>query len=98
MDGTRFDGLTRALAGAKTRRGALAAAAAALAAGAGAARQDEAEAINICHLPGMECSNDTQCCSRSCRDGACDCIESGKRCYQLGVACCSKRCRRGKCK
>lgn len=97
MDGTRFDGLTRALAGAKTRRGALAAAMAALAAGAGASRQ-EAEAINICRLPGMECGNDTQCCSRICTDGACACIESGRRCYQLGLACCSKRCRRGRCK
>ena len=96
MDGTRFDGLTRALAGAKSRRGALALLAGA--AVAGTARQEAAEAINFCRLPGVACGSDDVCCSRKCDGGTCACIDAGKRCYQVGIACCSGRCRRGKCK
>ena len=97
MDDQRFDGLTRRLAGTRSRRGALAAlAGAAVLAVKGSAPAEAA--IRFCRLPQMVCNQDRQCCSRSCENGACGCIKRGGTCYQIGLACCSGRCHRGRCR
>ena len=70
MDGQRFDGLARAMAGGAPRRGALRLlAGAALAGVLGAAGAGDAAAG--CFQKGRRCRYDRQCCSGRCREGEC---------------------------
>lgn len=104
MDHERFAALSRQVASASTRRGALRAAFAALGAGllgrvgagpAAAAPGEEA----ICRFPQEPCSKDRQCCAHKCKGGVCGCKKKGKPCVRnFGRSCCSGTCRRGKCK
>lgn len=106
MDQCTFDGLSRRVSAAATRRGALRAVVAvgigALLPGAASASQT----VKGCRVPGQGCDRDVQCCSGQCRDGRCKCLERGKSCLvsvspQLPplpnkAICCSSKCSRGK--
>jgi len=103
MDVERFERLSRAVAGSRSRRAALGAVAAAVAVSMGIAKAPEAEAgipIVSCKIPGERCQGDKACCTGKCGDGICKCAGKGFRCWQPaeGALCCSGRCRSGRCK
>jgi len=102
MDAQGFERLSKQVAQAPTRRRMLGA----LGAGLGAAvlgrqmataESVEDEAFGFCRLPNDTCSDGTQCCSRRCRGGVCDCIRRGRYAF-VGAVCCSGKRRKGKCK
>lgn len=103
MDQERFAALSRKVASATTRRGALFAAVAALGAGVLGRTIADAEASpgeeTICRFPHEPCSRNRQCCAHKCQKGVCGCKKKGKPCVRnFGRSCCSGTCRRGKCK
>lgn len=103
MDPSRFEAITRRVAAAGSRRGALQALAGALAASAlVAVRGEEAEAgipIVNCKPPGKKCDKNKKCCSGRCKRGHCSCAKKGRPCWAPleGALCCSQKCRSGKC-
>lgn len=102
MDAHGFERLSKQVAQAPTRRRMLGA----LGAGLGAAvlgrqvataESVDDEAFGFCRLPGATCGDNTQCCSRRCRDGACACLKRGRYAF-VGAFCCSGKRKKGKCK
>lgn len=108
MDAGRISELSRRVASAATRRQALGVVAATAGAGLlgraapGAAAEVDPAGVPIvnCKAPGFNCRRDTNCCSRKCNRGVCDCAKKGRDCWQPleGGLCCSGRCQKGKCK
>jgi hypothetical protein len=103
MEGTRFAALTRQVAEAGSRRGALQVVAAAVAAVLLTDLRGEEAAAGIpvfgCKEPGKRCDKDKKCCSGHCRKRICSCVKKGGPCQQQfeGALCCSQRCHSGKC-
>ena len=102
MDAQGFERLSKQVAAAPNRRRMLGV----LGAGLGmavlgrqvvAADDVEDEAFGFCRLPGTTCGDSTQCCSRRCRSGVCDCIRRGRYTF-AAVNCCSGRKKKGKCR
>lgn len=102
MDAQGFERLSKLVAQAPNRRRMLGA----LGAGLGmavlgrqavAADEVEDERFGFCRIPGDPCSDKTQCCSRRCRGGVCDCIRKGRYTF-AALNCCSGRKKKGKCR
>ena len=96
MDGRRFDTISRLLAGAGTRRGALKAALGLMAGGSALAAGEVAARPALCRPAGRYCTHNKQCCGNRCRTGKrvpiasrniCDCDAPfgmcGKMCRDL---------------
>ena len=105
MDERTFGELSKQVARAETRRGALGVLAGAVGAGivavvgrtAPAAAQDvDAELFGFCRAPKRKCGRDRQCCSGRCRSGRCTCRKNGAPCIAAAV-CCARRCTGGTC-
>jgi hypothetical protein len=103
MDPRRFEEITRRVAAAGSRRGALKALAGAVAAPLLVGmRGEEAEAglpIVHCKAPGKGCDKNQKCCSGRCKNHHCGCNKKGRPCWAPleGALCCSQKCRSGKC-
>ena len=102
MDARRFEELSRQVAQAGSRRGALQVLSAAVAAPLLLAWREEAEAgipIAHCKPPGKRCNKKKKCCTGSCRKHVCQCAKRGRPCWAPleGALCCSRRCKNGKC-
>jgi hypothetical protein len=103
VDDRRFDDLARSLASPSRRSLLKIAAAAGLGlatrfAPAAAGAQDVAPAANnSCKKSGANCSKDTDCCSKTCKNGNCKCGNSGDSCSKDND-CCSGSCKNGNCK
>jgi hypothetical protein len=103
MDPRRFEAITRRVAEAGSRRGALKALAGALAAPVLVAVRGEDAAAGIpivnCKAPGKSCDKNQKCCSGRCRRGRCGCSKKGRPCWAPleGALCCSQKCQSGKC-
>ena len=102
MDPRRFEGLSRRVGAARSRREALGVLAAALAGAAVFLPAEEAAAglpIVGCKPPGKKCDTNRKCCSGRCRRGHCLCSKKGRPCWEPleGALCCSQRCSNGKC-
>lgn len=93
MRNERFEGITRLVGAAATRRQAAARLGLGLAAGVapglvgklGAAAQEvdpEGQIIPGCRLPGQRCNQRDDCCTRRCSHGRkqCQCLPKGKSC------------------
>jgi hypothetical protein len=92
MDGTRFDHLTRALSGGRTRRSALrtvAAAAAAAVLGRAVAPAEDAEARHFCSWEGCACQQG-QFDATGCNEGLTCCIGDGTQ--SVGTGICTNHC------
>ena len=102
MDDGTFGELSKRVAQAGTRRGAIRALVRGLAVAllARAAASEPAEAaFGYCRLPGKGCSSKRQCCAGKCSGGICGCAGRGHNCInRVGAICCSGKCRKGKCK
>jgi hypothetical protein len=108
MDERAFGELTKRVAGAGTRRGAvralaggLSVSAASMAAGARlvSATDVEGEAFGFCRPPRARCGRNKQCCAGRCKkNGTCACNGKGAPCInRVGIVCCSGKCREGSC-
>jgi hypothetical protein len=103
MDGKRFEELSRQVAKAGSRRGALRVLAGAVAAPLLVGRRGEEAAAGIpiahCKAPGKRCKKDQTCCTGSCRKHVCQCAKKGRPCWAPleGALCCSRRCSKGTC-
>lgn len=102
MDAQGFERLSKRVAQAPSRRqmlGALGAGLGAAVLGREAAAADavEDEAFGFCRIPGDTCGDSSQCCSRRCRSGVCDCIRKGRYAF-AAIICCSGKKKKGKCK
>lgn len=102
MDAQGFERLSKLVAQAPTRRrmlGALGAGLGLAVLGRQAVNADEVsdEAFGFCRIPGDTCGDSTQCCSRRCRGGVCDCIKRGRYAFVAAI-CCSGRKKKGKCR
>jgi len=103
MDERAFGELSKRIAQAGTRRGAVRVLGAGLVAVVtGALGRDEAAeaAFGYCSPPGVPCSRDKKCCSGKCKgDGTCACNKKGAPCInKVGFVCCSQKCKNGKCR
>lgn len=106
MDRCQFDGLSRRVSAASTRRGALAAAAGAALGALLPAGARASQTVKGCRIPGQGCERDGQCCSGKCTNKQCKCLERGKSCLTVvspqlpplpnKAVCCSSKCSRGR--
>ena len=92
MDGRRFDGWAKAMAGGASRRGVLRAGIGAGAAGAVAPLRGEEVGAAKCRRAERNCDRDDQCCSNRCEGGRCQCRKQGAPCTR-DKDCCSEVCR-----
>jgi hypothetical protein len=103
MDPRRFEDITRRVAAAASRRGALKALLGAMILPALLGLRGEGADAGIpivhCKAPGKRCDGDQRCCSGNCRKSICTCAKKGKQCWAPleGALCCSQRCAGGKC-
>ena len=88
MDERWFDGWTKTMAVAGSRRATLRALAGGVLA-AGLARLGLAEAAAACKKKGQACDEDQECCGKRCKHGKCLCSKVGKGCKNSDDCCSS---------